>query len=133
MVLLETGELLLYKDAATVIEVVSREILNASETLSPDSAHLLNVPPLFGIHEAYQAHGEHKPEGAILHEIHVPIIVHRVRRSRQVEVILVANHKCLEFHGILRVHCLRVRVVEVEEVVEVGLMELAGATHGRAS
>lgn len=78
MVLLETGELLLDKDATTVVEVVSREVLKALHALPPGKAHLLNVVPLLEVHEAEHAADESQPERAVLHEVHVLVVVNRM-------------------------------------------------------
>ena len=133
VVLLETNELLLDEHAATVVEVVRRQVLNVRKSLRSLGTCLLACVAVLGVGGSTHAQQQHEPEGTVLHELHVAIVVHWVRGVRHSVVMLVTQHESLELDRVLRVDDLAVRVVEVEEVVDLGLMELAWDTKGRAS
>ena len=62
MVLLETGELLLHEDTATVVEVMSRQVFDVLHTLPAHHSCLLALILVLSVHEADETEGHGEPE-----------------------------------------------------------------------
>ena len=120
MVLLETGELLLHENSTTVVKVMGWSVFKILHALPTSHSHLFTFKLVSSIHEAEESKDHTKPERAILHEGHIAIVMHWVRRHGLVEVVLVTLHESLELNRVLRVDSLAVGMVEVKEVVSLG-------------
>lgn len=101
MVLLETGELLLHEYSTTVVKVMGWSVYEILHALPTSHSHFFAFPLVSTIHEAEESENHGKPERAILHEGHIAIVVHWVRRHGLVEVVLVTLHESLELNGVL--------------------------------
>jgi len=133
VVLLETGELLLHQDASTVVKVMSWHLFDILHALPTSPSCLLNMVAVREIHEANNAEAQGEPEATILHEVHGAIVVHWVGGHSSVEIFFIVDHVRLELNRIFRSDHLRIRVVEVQLVVNLRLMELTRAAHSLTS
>jgi hypothetical protein len=79
------------------------------------------------------SHQHNSPERAVLLKVEVTIVVHRVHRTTSLEIVLVTSHISLKLDSVLTAHQVRVLVVVVQEVVNLGLMELSRETQGSAT
>ena len=101
MVLLETGELLFNENSTTVVKVMGWSVFEILHALPTSHSHLFAFKLVSSVHKAEESEDHSKPERAILHEGHVAIVMHWVRRHRLVEVVLVTLHESLELNGVL--------------------------------
>jgi len=100
--------------------------------LIQELSSLPHVPSIgFNFHAGLQvvatkdSHQHDSPEGAVLLKVEVTIVVHRVHGTTPLEIILVTSHVSLKLDSVLTAHQVRVLVVVVQEVVNLGLMELS--------
>lgn len=133
VVLLEASELLSYQNAAPVMKMMGWHILKrlTARPLSPSIR--FNLEFSLGIEAAHEGENQESPEGAVLLEEHLAVIVHRMCGTRSLEIDFVSGHVSLEFYGILRGHSLRVLMVVIQEVVNGGLMEVSDGSESSAS
>ena len=96
VVLLETCELLLDEDATTVVKVVSWHALNVLHAVPAVHSCLLKHEAILGVQTSEHSEDEQKPEGTILQEVHVAIVVHWLRWLGDLKVFSVADHESLE-------------------------------------
>lgn len=134
MVLLETRELLLHKHSTTIVEVMCGQILQVLHAHPPVHPLLLANELVFRIHAATYAQKQHQPEASVFGEFHSAIVVHRMRRSRDIETsFFVSEHVSLKLNSVLRVDDFRIWMIEVVEVVRFGRMERSWHAYCSAS
>ena len=133
MVLLETGELLLHKDAATVVKVMGRKVFNILHALPTSPSLSLSDDKLVPIHGTENGEAHSEPETSILCEKHFAIVVHGCRRHSSIEIKLIMDHVSLELDGIFGSDGLGIWMIEFQLVMDLRGMELAGAADSASS
>ena len=109
------------------------QVLDVLHTVPACPPSHLDGVPVLRVHAAEQTKDHTQPERAILLEVHFTIVIHRVRGASEVEGVFVRVHVGFELNGILRGHCLRIRMVKIQEVVHLWLVELSWIAHCSSS
>jgi len=78
VILLETSELLPDKHSTTVVEMVSRHVLEVLHALPSHPPSFLAMILVVRVHYAKHAKEQEKPEATVLREFHGTIVVHRM-------------------------------------------------------
>lgn len=133
VVLLKASELLSDQNATPVMKMMGWHILQRF-TAGPHCPSIrFNLESSFGIEAAHEGKNQESPEGAVLLEKHLAVVVHRMCGTRSLEIDFVSRHVSLKLDSIFRGHSLRVLMVIVQEVVNGGLMEVSYGSKSSAS
>ena len=123
VVLLKAYKVLHNYNSTAVVEPVSGHVLVSLHSGSHAGTVLFDLVLAYSVAEQAHAENKFKPEVTVFAVIVVFVIVHWVARLCAQEVCLVRPHKVLELNCVFLRYAIRVGVVEVYPVVNLGGVE----------
>ena len=120
VVLLESNELLLQHNSASIVEMMSRSVWKSIHSLGHSCSVFLKLDSLDTVADENGTEDELEPEVTVFHVFHVVVVVHWVSWHGSVKVCLVSAHVMLELDGILRRDAIGVLMLVVQVVMDIG-------------
>lgn len=133
MIFLEANELFLQEDSSTIDIVMSRELMDVFSS-GPHGPSVLFVHDFVGeVEKAKRAKDEQEPEGTVLSEVHVAVVVHWVVGACTLVVDDIGAHPVFKLDGILGIQERSVLMIIIQVVMNLGRVELACITKSLSS